>query len=194
MKNIILGFVLSFAIILSSCETSDERSGKEIENVEDSTETPVDSLSKHSKNLKNLVKTEDGIFRGIDFGTPAAEVKKMEDTVAVEETKDHLDYSVNYGELESADIRYLLDANALVSGMEVYIYPKSKESQSNTFDELKTYYSNKYGSPVASGPNNLRWENTEKNILILMEKKDNQKVHDIKVVFSNLTKQSASAQ
>src|SRR5690606_37194445 len=140
-----------------------------------------------------LIKTSTGVFRGIDLGSMASEVKKLEDTSSVEESQDYIDYTINYGEFENADIRYSLSEGKVVA-ITIDIYPKSKDFQTSIFTEFESYFTTKYGMPLMPEPNSRKWENTDKDLYIKMEKKDTQKVHDIHITITSLPRQTASNQ
>lgn len=133
--------------------------------------------------VSNILKTDSGVFRGISFGTPADQVKILEDTLYPQEESDHqIEYLFNYNFLESAEIIYYLD-NKQVSKIETVVYPENKESQKNLYDELVTFYTNRYGTGEYFG-DTLRWQSDLDNLTLSITKVDTHKVHDITLLFA----------
>lgn len=133
--------------------------------------------------VSNLLKTDSGVFRGISFGTPADLVKVLEDTLyPQEESDEQIEYLFNYNFLESAEIIYYLN-NRQVSKIETVVYPEDKESQKSLYNELVTFYTNRYGEGEYFG-DTLRWQSDLDNLTLSISKVDTHKVHDITLLFA----------
>lgn len=193
MKYFKIFILIPFIILgLISCNNETETRQPTVI-VEDSiAEASGVPLEDFSPALRNLMKTNEGVFRGTSFGMPMDRVKKLEDTTKIEEqTSDHLDFIFNYQELETAEVRYIFNTARQLSKVEINIYPKSKGSQDSLFTELRNYYNIKFGEGTPVGANALKWEDKKTDVHIMMEKKDTQKVHDINITISSLIKESA---
>ncbi|MBX9850863.1 MAG: hypothetical protein K2X86_03810 [Cytophagaceae bacterium] len=180
---------------LVSCEqSSNETENTAVANQDTAKTDTALNLQSYSNKLKILVKNIDGDFRGISLGDDANKVKKTEDTSDIqEEGSNYIEYMINYAPLENAEVRYLLDADFSVSKIEVNIYPKSKASQDSLFRELEGYINGKYNMD-SSGPGSnsiKKWELPLSNLLILLNKMDTEKIHDISLIFNYLNRQSA---
>jgi hypothetical protein len=190
IKFLVLNVVLGLGLV--SCNLNDETSNQRSEATDSIVapqEVPINNYSIH---FKNIIKSQAGTFRGVNLGTPISEVKKLEDTAQiVEETNDHIDYMLTLPHLENADLRYDLK-DAKVSEIELNIYPKDENSQDSLFTEFDSYFTQKFGNAVTSDTASKSWENKQMDLLIKMEKKGNQKVHDIHIQFSSLMRQSAA--
>ena len=184
-------WLIAFSGFLISCDNETETRNTETIAV-DSVQTAQIPLTEYSEAFKNLIKSNQGVFRGVRLGMEFTEVKKLEDTTQMEEqATDHIDYMVNLPRLETAEVRYIFDPNQKLSRIEVNIYPKSKDSQDSLYTELKNYYTSKYGSGSDSSESSMKWEHKKEDVFISMEKKDTQKVHDISITITSLIRQSA---
>jgi hypothetical protein len=153
----------------------------------------VDSVALSGKSavIDSLIKTDTGIFRGVTFGMPIEKVKELEKKSELEEESEELlDYIINYNFPESAEVLYYKDEREQVSKIEAVIYPEGKDSQKKVFDELLKYYKGRYGEPVLTEGDTLRWQSPLDNFVLLLSKKDGQKVHDINLIFKSADKQA----
>jgi hypothetical protein len=190
--NIIFLFLALF--LYSSCTDSDETSNQ-VKNAEDTTiniNTAI--LNSYSDKLKSLIKTPEGDFRGVSIGMSVDQVKKIEDTSDIqEETPAFIEYMLNYAELESAEVRYMLK-KSIVSDIEINIYPRNLGSQDTLFRDLKNYLQEKYktskeDSLKSISLNQLKWETS--NRIISLSRQGNEKIHDIRLVFNRKPEVSA---
>jgi hypothetical protein len=186
-------WLVAFSGFLISCDNETETRNSEtvlIDSTEERVPVPAED---YSDAFRALMKTTDqGVFRRVSLGMEYSEVKKLEDTTKVEEqASDHIDYMVNLPELETAEVRYIFDANQKLTRIEVNVYPKSKNSQDSLYTELSEYFSSRHGKGLDSGESAQKWENKKQDVFISMEKRDTQKVHDISIVITSLIRQSA---
>lgn len=149
----------------------------------------------YSRDFQNLVQTGEGVFRGVTLGLSKEEVKKREESFSNSELQEfhpeHLDYMIDLGALENTDLSYHLNARGNVDKIEVNIYPNSKLSQDSLFGEFEDYFTRLYGKPSQINNEYLKWEEKENNLLVEMQKKGTQKIHDINITFSYLSGESA---
>lgn len=188
-------FILVFYIVLSSCNQHDETYNREIPKNDSISGTPQVSLENYSQDFQELLKSQEGIFRGIRLGLSREEIKKIEDgyenSKLDEETAISLDYMVDFGSLENTELRYSFSDRGNLTGIDVYIYPHSKAAQDSLYSEFESYFSKVYGPSTDIGPDQKKWELKNNDLLIQMQKKGTQKVHDISITFSYLSRQSA---
>lgn len=157
-------------------------------------EQPEVAIDSYSKDFQKLIQSPHGTFRGINLGDPASEVKKQESKSEIEEeTSDNVDYMVNYGEFEEAEVSYLLDKAGKVKAIETHIYPRNKESQDSLYNEFNKFFTAKYGKASTVSDSALIWELKEPNLFINIEKKGTAKVHDINLRFSYLSNELTSS-
>jgi len=194
MKNIIILILLGSMFLIGGC-TNNSNETEHAHHFPDSTQqAKKENLGTYSEGFQHIVKTSDGVFRGVSFGMSVPEVKKVEEkTKLQEEQNNQLDYMVDFAELEEAEVNYFFNEYNRVNSIEVNIYPKSKGSQDTIFSEFERYFENRFGKATKNEELVKNWEEKGDNIFILMEKKDTEKVHDINIRFSSLTKEMASA-
>lgn len=181
-KYLLPVYLLSSAIFFSCSDSESNEQTSTDETIQ--TEITSTTTTTLSENLKKIVKTENGVFRGIEFYTPMSEVKKQEDTtqvVEIDEEEDYINYTVNLNPVESVDILYYFDKEQKVVKMEANLYPKSEESQNQLYEEFTSYFTTKYGTPINEKGNQLMWK--ENSTIVVMTKTGNEKVHDLKIEF-----------
>jgi hypothetical protein len=188
MKKISSFLLIGCMLWLISCNTNDETSNQSIQK---DTLIVTDTLSNYSKSFQNIVKTTEGAFRGVNLGFDVAQVTSLEDASQKEKEPGKLEYMINFQEFESAEVNYILNKKNKVAAIEVNIYPKSKESQDSLYAEFNKYFTRKYGESTSSDTLSQKWENESSDLLIQIEKKDTQKIHDINISFSSISGQSA---
>jgi hypothetical protein len=194
MKNSIIYIFIAVTLFIFGC-TNNSNETEHGHHLQDSTgQAKPENLESYTIGFQNIVKSSNGVFRGVSFGMSIPEVKKVEEkTQLQEEQNNQLDYMVDFAELEEAEVNYFFNEYNRVNSIEVNIYPKSKGSQDTIFSEFERYFQNRYGKATKNEELVKNWEYKGDNIFILMEKKDTDKVHDINIRFSSLTKEMASA-
>src|SRR5436190_23930768 len=96
-------FVALLALLIFSCENQNETANQVQKS--DTLINPVQPLAGYSEKFKFLIKSEEGIFRGINLGRTSAEVKIAEEGSELDEQgEDYIDYMVKFTELESAEV------------------------------------------------------------------------------------------
>jgi hypothetical protein len=184
MKLINFLFLLSLGFV--ACQNEGEKEQEQV----NSDSLMVDSLGRlksYSNRFKNLVKTDLGVFRGIEFGMSREEVKSMEDSLKTpdQSENDTLDYIINYNFPETAEVIYYTGKDEKVSRIQVDIYPESSESQLDLFKEFEKYFRSKYGDPLLSeDKNELQWKVTDQGLYIRLRKQGNEKIHDLQIDFT----------
>lgn len=105
--------------------------------------------------LADLGLTRDSHWRGINLGDDFAVVKVKEKGEAFESDAKHVGYTVEFANLETADMLYY-QTGGKVSAIEVDLFANSGQSVSAYRKELEPYFTSRYGTPkpVAGG---LAW-------------------------------------
>jgi len=178
------------------CGSPDETYNREVPSEDTVAVVPQENhLQHYSVDFQNLVQSEEGVFRGVRLGLSKDEVKKKErnygNSEIQEENSQYLDYMVDYGSLENTDLRYKLNDRGNVEVIEVNIYPNSKAGQDSLYNEFYSYFSEKYGKGMVIGAGIIKWEQKNNDLLVQMGKRDTQKIHDINIIFSYLTREAA---
>lgn len=187
MKNkLALYGILGLFYLLVSCGDSENSVSEENESpVEVEKVEPPSGFEEYSNKFQKLVITDSGVFRGITFGMAVDEVKSLEDSATLIEKGDNfLNYSVEFTIKEQADVLYFFDKNQNINKIETDIYTESKQSQAKLFDEFALFFTKKYGEPVLVTENEKAWNASNNQFYIDMVKTGNEKVYDIKIVFT----------
>lgn len=102
--------------------------------------------------LAHLGLTPDSDWRGINLGDEFTKVKTTEKGEPFESDANHIGYTIELSNLESADILYYQTAKK-VSAIDVDLFLNSRQSVTDYQKELGTYFSSRYGSskPTAGG-------------------------------------------
>ena len=180
--------------IFYACNNPDETANRPVQTDTLSVAEPF-SIKEYSSDFQKMVQTSEGVFRGVNLGLNKESVKRKEagfsNSELQEEGLDHLDYMISLGSLENTDLTYRLNDRGNVSSIEVNIYPNSKVSQDSIFREFEDYFTKLYGTGVVINPDYKKWEQKKSDLRIEMQKKGTQKIHDINITFSYLTRESA---
>lgn len=116
------------------------------------------TLSQHSKEIRLIIKNEDGVIRGYEFGTPRQKIKDSEDAEFISEGKDYMIYKVSITEKEYADIIYYLDEKETVKGFGIaFIENVNTQLEKTLIDDFEKYFTERYGKFVANDRNDEVW-------------------------------------
>jgi hypothetical protein len=186
MNHYVFFCLLSMVVFMSSCQEGGENNERLA-----SDSTHFDSISgqdNYTRKFQNLIKNEDGFFRGVSFGMSREEVIALEDTLkkADKNEGDTLDYLINYNFPETAEVIYYIGKGKKVNRIQVDIYPEGLDSQKEIFSDFRNYFTLKYGQPAAESENEVVWKSTVNNLQITLRKQGNQKVHDLQIDFIEL--------
>jgi hypothetical protein len=99
--------------------------------------------------LAALGLTLDSDWRGINLGDDFAKVKTTEKAELFERDDKHAGYTVEFKNLESADILYY-QTNQKVSSIEVDLFLNNRESVGECQRELGSYFDARYGPAKAA--------------------------------------------
>ncbi|WP_041615955.1 hypothetical protein [Spirosoma linguale] len=94
--------------------------------------------------LADLGLTPDSHWRGINLGDDFTKVKATEKGESFESDADHIGYTIEFKNLESADMLYY-QTNSKVSAIDVDLFLNSRQSVSDYKKELDGYFTGRYG-------------------------------------------------
>lgn len=117
-----------------------------------------------TEQLTNLGLTTESHWRGISLGDPIATVRSTEKATLFESDAKHLGYTLEFPNLESADILYQLDAKQTVNGIEVDLYLNDAKAVGSYQTDLKQYFDARY---KANGANT--WQGASKETITLRD-------------------------
>lgn len=97
--------------------------------------------------LDEILRSQDGVFRGINLNADQESVKKNEGVSPVEDTEEHIYYEFKADTLTNYSIDYTFDADSLEE-ISVQINTDDLDLGSYLFCDLKDYYANKLPNPT----------------------------------------------
>ena len=97
--------------------------------------------------LDEIVRSKDGVFRGINLNSSAEDIKKVEPSSPVEESSGHLYFEYRPDNVTDYSIDYTLNNDSLEE-INVQINSDDLELTSYLFCDLKDYYANKLPNPT----------------------------------------------
>jgi hypothetical protein len=126
-------------------------------------------LPKHSKSVQAIFKTEKGVFRGYDYGTPIEKVKQTEDAQYVADGKDFAVYKLTVNENEVVEILYYLDEKKNVRGFGIeFPVHVSKKAEADLIEDLQNYFNERFGKFVVNEKNDETWTSKDGSYSIEM--------------------------
>ncbi|MCB9226149.1 MAG: hypothetical protein H6578_03095 [Chitinophagales bacterium] len=169
--------LFTVALLLFSCNTSSNSDNNGNSNVE-----VTERVTSKNQLFLDLIRPEtSGMFRGIEFDMSKDEVKKIETsrgnvTIYRDETPEELIVTTDMGRNKSnfADITYSFDGQGLYS-VTVESYTDTKENALEVFNEVKKYFTNKYGTPYEAedGFSEYTIDGANKKYMIAVKNIDN---------------------
>lgn len=96
--------------------------------------------------LDEIIRSPEGVFRGINLNTPSGLIKQMEVISPTEDTEDHLYYEFQSDSLINYTVDYAFNKDSLEE-ISVQIYTSDLDLSSYLFCDLKDYYANKLPNP-----------------------------------------------
>ena len=97
--------------------------------------------------LDEIVKTNNGVIRGINLNSQSDSIKKTEGTNPLEAEKDRLYFEYNIDSLTNYSIEYTL-MNDSLEEINVQVNCKDLDVSSKIYTDLKDYYEKKLPNPV----------------------------------------------
>lgn len=137
MKKSLYIFLLTLSAILYSCK---EQPGTTKE------EKPRIFPGFHPL-MDEIVRSREGVFRGLDLNSKAELIKKIETAVPVETAPGHIYFEYKADSVTNYSIDYAL-ANDSLQEINVQINCNDLELTSYLFCDLKDYYQNKLPNPT----------------------------------------------
>lgn len=131
-----------------------------------------DNTSTGKKNLLNeIIKTENGIFRGAELGNNPEAIKALETTGLTEEYPDYLFYEFTIDSSNSFTISYSFESNEL-NEIRADIYVQSDTIAKELCNNFVEYFNQKYEQPTEADHFFWAWPTLYKNIPMRIELSD----------------------
>jgi hypothetical protein len=176
------GILLVILVCFFSCSEDKPQTEEEVVEQTEDTDTIVSGIDTLRTEMIKILKADSGVFRGVTFGMTKEEVIDLEsDTKRDSTERGYLDYLFEVNELEEAEVSYFYDKDLKINKIQLNVYPEDQPSQTQYFNELKAFLTERNGEPQTVTDKNAIWQTPE--VLISMKKLGNEKVHDIQVDF-----------
>jgi hypothetical protein len=148
MRRISLLLTALFFISLPACTTKKKPSAQLADSSAAANPAPaVDQAPEPiTGRLASLGLTRDSHWRGINLGDDFSVVKANEKGEPFESNAQHVGYTLEFPNLETADILYYQTAGK-VSAIDVDLFLNTRESISEYRKELEPYFTTRYGTP-----------------------------------------------
>lgn len=150
MKQIgLLTILLLLAYYQQACRGRQQTSSETADSTTATANPEATSAPAISGHLAELGLTTTSHWRGINLGDDFSNVKATEKGEPFESDADHIGYTIELPNLESADILYYQTAKK-VSAIDVDLFLNSRQSVTDYQKELGTYFSSRYGASKLS--------------------------------------------
>lgn len=139
MKRIAFAIVLAavFAFLFNACKGEDKPATK-----------PAPRLFEgYHPLLDELIRSKQGVFRGLNLNASPKAVKEVENSEPVEVTDSHLYYEYRADSLTSYSIDYSFEHDSL-SEINIQVNCDDLDLTNYLFCDLKDYYANKLPNPT----------------------------------------------
>jgi hypothetical protein len=137
-RSLSIALALVFSLIVTCCSTEVKK--KEPEAPKTRVFPGFHSL------LDEILRSKDGVFRGLDLNTNSKQIVKVEGREPDEASEGHLYYEFKADSSTNYSIDYTLNRDSL-DEINVQINSKDLELSSYLFCDLKDYYANKLPNP-----------------------------------------------
>ncbi len=157
------------------CAACGSESGQEQTTTVDSSQAetslePPAALAQYSPKFQKIVRTPDGMVRGISVGDKLDEVKEQERSAPSEDSTDHVVYNVKLGNDEETDVfYYYTPGNNTVRNIKLDVFLNDAQSVDSLMQEFNRYFTDKYGQPVTREPKTLAWQDGQKTRIVLKD-------------------------
>lgn len=147
MRQIGLLFIVSTLLLSQqACRSRQQTDSQPTDSTRIAAEAVPSADEALTDHLIELGLTTDSDWRGISIGDEFSRVKATEKGEAFENDATHIGYTVEFKNLETADMLYY-QTNQKVSAINVDLFLNSRNSVDTYQKELTTYFSARYGTP-----------------------------------------------
>lgn len=133
--------------------------------------------SDEKKLIDVIVKSESGLFRGLDLGINPSEVKTSESIGLTEEAPDYLFYEFAIDTATNYTVSYTFEENVL-NEIQADIYVANDSVAKNLSDSFIKYLSKKYQDPVTENNGIWMWTTLYNKMPIRIELRDESADYD----------------
>lgn len=170
MKQFALLLIISILLInQQACRSRQQTDSQPADSTASPTETAPSTPAgvPITGRLAELGLTSDSDWRGINLGDDFAKVKATETGEAFESDAKHVGYTVEFKNLETADILYY-QTGQNVSAIDVDLFLNGRQSVGAHQKELTPYFTSRYGTPKTSNGGTI-WTGPKKETVTLKD-------------------------
>jgi hypothetical protein len=169
MKIIYL-FCLLLLYIAFACSEQKPDEQTEAATFADTAESKT-AFASYSSRLQKIIKTEEGIMRGINFGDALEDVITREDTVPLEDSTNFVSFTIALDEKEDeiTDILYYFDKSKKINGFRLDVYLDNEQAVDSLYREFNSYFTDKYGSPVIKEVKTIAWNGADNTKIVMKD-------------------------
>ena len=136
-------------------------------------ESKTGTLKNHGKEIQKIIKNENGVIRGYDFGTTKQVIKSTEDAKYVADGKDFIIYDLVIDEKEKAEIIYYLDENEKIKGFGIAFLVTADEMtaqniEATLVDDFQGYFNERYGKFIVNERSDEVWTSKDGSYTVEM--------------------------
>ncbi|WP_234735397.1 hypothetical protein [Tellurirhabdus bombi] len=161
MQSTTTRFALLLALLLSfnACKKAQNDTEKtaQTDSAQVEAATVASAEVEVSDDLRKLIGSSEGLFRGVSLGDALADVKAKEKLEQFEKSDSHVGYSFEYPNLESADILYFHNKTGQINKIDVDLYLNDKKSLEKFNRELTDYFTQRFGKVTQQGKE-MTWQ------------------------------------
>ena len=115
-------------------------------------------LSKYALEVQKIIKSDSGIVRGYNFGTPVTDIKKSETARYMADGRDFAIFKVPINDKEEAEIIYYLDDQDKVKGFGIaFLVNVNATTEETLIDDFQNYFNERYGKFKVNDKNDEYW-------------------------------------
>ena len=148
--------VFLLTLIIFSCKQQEKKQPEKEEKA--TPQEKILSFEDFGKEVQQIVKSQDGVFRGIEFGYSPSEVRGTETAYHLETGENYITYGMDFNLDENADFEYFFDKDSTLNKIESVIYFSTDTASARVFDDFVKYYEWKLGESIKISPTQYFWE------------------------------------
>lgn len=178
MKKEVLNYSLLLLMLISACA--------EEENIDQQGEDPVESseslfvkpLKDYEPTVRKLLAPDSNVLRGAAFDMKREHVRDLEESQHIETTEEYINYGIDFGLKESADILYYFDSTEVLNRIELVVYTDRKQRRDSLFKLFFYYFKDRYDVAEQSDTT-IVFDNHHQ---VLLSKTGSQKYPNIEII------------
>ncbi|MDO1444816.1 hypothetical protein Q0590_01070 [Rhodocytophaga aerolata] len=168
--KILFPICLLLVYLCIACSEQKPEEQTEVAISADTTENRT-AFASYSSKFQKIIKSEEGIIRGVNFGDALEDVITREDTIPLEDSTNFVSFTVALDDQEDeiTDVFYYFDKQKRISGFRLDVYLDDKAAVDSLYREFTTYFTEKYGSPVIKEIKTIAWNSADNTKIVMKD-------------------------